>query len=229
MSKTEATAKKVSRIKVKKKTWCRLLAPAIFGQMEMGETYITGPESALGRVLKYNLKDLTGNVKDQNAYVLFRIDRSEGSILHTAVVGYELTPGYVRRLVRKSTTRLDDYFKFVTKDGRTVVVKSVLVTLNKVQRSVGKGLRKQLQSTLQGEISQGDFATFISNIVSGKVRNELKKRLNKIYPLKEIALRSIQLRENEEIVAPPVVEPVAVQAEPVVNEEIPETEEFAAE
>ena len=228
MSKTEAPVKKVSKIKVKKKTWCRLLAPAVFGQLELGETYITGPESALGRVLKYNLKDLTGNVKDQNAYVLFRIDRAEGSILHTVLTGYELTPSYVRRLARKSTTRLDDYFKIVTKDGRTVVVKSVLVTLNKVQRSVGKGLRRQLQETLRAEIAQGDFATFIVNVASTRVRSELKKKLNKIYPLKEIALRTIKLQENAEVVAPPVIES-ATPPEPATEEEMPEAEELAAE
>ena len=101
---------KVSRIKVKKKNWYRILSSRIFGEKEIGETYLSSPESALGRTMKINLKDLTGNIKDQKIYISFTIDKVEGSILRTSATGYELTPTSVKRMVRKSTDRLDDYY-----------------------------------------------------------------------------------------------------------------------
>ena len=55
MSKQEV--KKQSRIKTKKKAWFKIVAPAVFGKRELGETYVTSAESAMGGMLKINLKD----------------------------------------------------------------------------------------------------------------------------------------------------------------------------
>ena len=99
MSKQEV--KKESRIKVTKKSWFKIMAPKLFGEGELGESYLSNPESALGRTLRSNLKELTGNVKDQNAYLLFQIDKVAGTTLHTIPVGYEITASSVKRMVKK--------------------------------------------------------------------------------------------------------------------------------
>ncbi len=191
MSKQEV--KKESRVKTIKKSWFKILAPAIFGAGELGETYLSSAENALGRTLRHNLKELTGNVKDQNAYLLFKIDKTQGTTLHTIPLGYELTVSSVKRMVKKNTTRLDDCFTSVSKDGKKVAVKSVLITSIKIQRSVGKALKRTLQDTVNEDLHQNDFATFLANLAGGKLRNELRKRLAKIYPLKEAAIRSVTI------------------------------------
>ncbi len=196
MSKQEV--KKESRIKTIKKSWYKILAPKLFGQREIGESYLSNPESAMGRALRYNLKELTGNVKDQNVYILFKIDKVMGTTLHTAPIGYELSPSSVKRMVKKNTTRLDDYFIDVSKDGKKAVIKSVLITSIKIQRSVGKALKKTLQDTVHDDLSKNDFATFIGNLASGKIRSELRKRLAKIYPLKEASIRMVKLAGYDE-------------------------------
>ena len=138
----KAEKKKISRIKVVKKNWCKIMAPPLFGNKEIGEIYVNNPENALGRVLHYNLKELTGNVKDQNAYVVFRLTRLEGNIIHTAIIGYELTLSSAKRLVRKNADRLDDYFVLRTKNKEEVIVKTIMITLHKTQRSLQAKLRK---------------------------------------------------------------------------------------
>src|SRR3989344_6008053 len=111
MSKDQSK-KSLARINTARKIWYRVLGPKLFGQMELGETYLASPEEAMGRSLKIHLKDLTGNVKDQNAYVKFTIDELEGTTLKASVSGYELTATYVKRMVRKKTNRLDVYLGF---------------------------------------------------------------------------------------------------------------------
>lgn len=191
MSKQEV--KKESRIKTIKKSWFKIIAPQLFGAGELGESYLSSPEKAIGRTLRHNLKELTGNVKDQNAYLLFRIDKAAGTTLHTIPVGYELTVSSVKRMVKKDTTRLDDYFTDVSKDGKKVAVKSVLITSIKIQRSVGKALRKTLYETVHEDLSKNNYADFMVNLATGKIRTELRKRLAKIYPLKEAAIRSVTI------------------------------------
>ena len=63
--------KKVSKIKVKKKIWYKVIAPKIFAQKEIGESYLSDPAKAVGRKLSVNLKELTGNIKSQNVYIGF--------------------------------------------------------------------------------------------------------------------------------------------------------------
>lgn len=196
MAINEEAKKKVSRIRAHKKVWYKIISPKVFGQKELGEAYLTSPQVAVGRTLKVNLKDLTGNVKDQNSYAVFRIVKLIGTQLHSASIGYEMTSSYVKRMVRKNADRLDDYIACTTQDGKNVIIKTVMITHSKTHRSTQAQLRKLLATLLQEETSKGDFDSFVGSVASYKVQSGLKKRLNKIYPLKEVALRSIVLTEQ---------------------------------
>lgn len=212
----EAEQKLVSRIKIKKKLWYKLVAPKLFGQKELGETYLESPEAGLGRLMKINLKDLTGNVKDQNAYINFKLDRVDGSLLRTSTIGYELTPTYVKKMIRKNTDRLDDYFVLKTKGKHDVIVKSVIITQYKAQRSVKGQLKRELKLLLENEIKGCDFSTFIGNLVNRKIYFNLRKALNRIYPIKEIAVRFVKLRSGK------AEDTVEIKEEPQVKEELKE-------
>ncbi len=196
MSKNEATTTKVSRVKIKKKNWYSIVSPPQFGKREMGETYLASLESAYGRTVKINLRELTGNVRDQNIYLTFKMVAGSGHTLSTEVIGYSMTPTSVKRLVRSNTDRLDDYFTFTSKDGQKVVVKTLIITLHQVQRSVSASMRKYIQEFLKAEIEGTDFNTFMLNLVGNKVLGPMKKNLHKIYPVKEAAIRVLELREE---------------------------------
>lgn len=218
----ETEQKLVSRIKIKKKLWYKLVAPKLFGQKELGETYLESPEAGLGRLMKINLKDLTGNVKDQNAYINFKLDRVDGSLLRASTIGYELTPTYVKKMIRKNTDRLDDYFVLKTKGKHDVIVKSVIITQYKARRSVKGQLKKELKLLLENEIKDCDFSTFIGNLVNRKIYFNLRKALNRIYPIKEIAVRFVKLRSGK------TEDAVEIKEEPAIKEE-PKEKEVPAE
>ena len=213
--------KKVSRIKVIKKSWCRIIAPKVFGDKDMGEMYVASAEKALGRVLHYNLKELTGNVRDQNAYLTFSITHKSGDALQTALTGYELTTGSVKRMVRKNTNRLDDYIIVKTKSGQKVVIKVLLITLHKTQRSVQARLRKELHAVLLEEMEKGDFVSFMEKVVNGSLRALVQKRLHAIYPVREIAIKSLKLKEGEASVDTPEKEVEKVVAAPEAAAALP--------
>ena len=224
--------KKVSKIKIKKKIWYKVIAPKIFANKEVGESYLQSPDVAVGRKLKVNLKDLTGNIKDQNVQIGLQITNVEGNLLKTSLISYRLTSQYVKRCIRKNCVRLDDYFLLKTKGGKNVVIKSLMVTINKAQRSVRSKLRKELQELLEAEVTKRDMATFVSLLVNRRIQMEFKRKLKKILPLKEISVRVLKLQEKglvtEEIVvndkseAAKVEEKVAEKVEEKVAEEVKE-------
>ena len=188
--------KTVTKVKIKKKLWFKIVSPTTFGGREVGESFLVSPETAIGRIVQVNLKDLTGNVRDQNVYLNFQIVKAQGAILHTVVVGYELTVAYVKRTVRKNTTRLDDYLELKTKDGQKVILKSLGITLHKVQRSVRTQIRRELANYYQEEMSKVDFETFVVNLTNGRLLSALKKKLHKLHPMKEIAVRALVLADR---------------------------------
>ena len=188
--------KKVSKIKIKKKAWHKIISPKIFGNKDVGESYLQSPEKAIGRKLVSNLKDLTGNIKDQNVMIGMQINKIDGSTLRTIVVSYQLTPAYVKRAVRKNTAKIEDYYILKTKGGKNVIVKTLVVTINKVQQSVRTALRKEFQTILQAELEKTDFATFVSLLVNRRILNDAKRRLKKIFPAKEVSVRVLKLMDK---------------------------------
>ncbi|MBS3169125.1 hypothetical protein J4210_01450 [Candidatus Woesearchaeota archaeon] len=217
---TKATDKKqVSRVKTKKKSWFRVIAPPFFGQLQIGETYVENPETILGRKIDVNLKELTNNIKDQSAYVSFRMISAEGAQVHTEPMGFYLTPSHVKRLVRKSTSRLDDYFVFSTKAGERVIIKTIMVTRSKIQRSVRTALSSTLRSLLQEEFQKTDFNGFLSLLIGGRLRKTLFA-LNKISPLREAAVRvaSLQVKKDGQRITAETSSALAAEEMPAADE-----------
>ncbi len=189
----EKEIKKESRIKVKKKAWYKILAPPQFQHQEMGESYLATAESAVGRIVKVNLRELTGNPKDQSAYLVFRIDKAGGMNLQTSLIGYEMILSTLKRMAKLGADRLDDSFICKSKRGAVAQIKVVMVTLRKTDRSVQAKLRHILHAVLQEELSKGDFSAFIQGIVEVRIRVALKKKLDKVYPVRELAIRYVRL------------------------------------
>ena len=220
--------KKVSRIKAKKKSWFKIIGPKVFGHKEVGESYLSKADSALGRTLQINLRELTGNVRDQNVHIGLQINKLNGNQLNTTVISYQLSPSYIKRLVRKNTSRLDDYFKLTTKGGKKVVLKSLVVTLSKTQRSTRTQLRKELGKIFQEEVSQNSFDGLVDDLVHYKVQSAIKKRLRRIFPLKEAAVRELKLIEKD-FTEETILENRVDKAEELVEDKAAAAEEAAPE
>lgn len=213
--------KKVSKIKVKKKIWFKVMSPKLFGSKLLGESYLQSADKAIGRVVRINLKNLTGSMRDQNADASFKITSLNGTTLQTAVIAYELTQAYVKRAVRKNANKLDDYFELETKAGQKVILKSLMITTVKTQRSTQSALRKALKEFLTAEVKKTDFEGFVTALVAKKIQIAGKKALQKVHPLKEVAVRVIKLQ------GPPTK--AVVMEELAVTEEAKEAVEEAAE
>ncbi len=204
---------KQQKVNQKKKNWYKIISPKVFGNKEVGESYLVSAESAIGRKVKINLKDITGNMKDQNNYVILQVNKTTSNQLSTVLVGYELSVSGVKRAIRPGTCRLDDSFTVKTKSGRSVQVKVLYITLNKTQRSKCTRVKNMLRQLVGEEIAKSGFDTFVVNVASQRIQYAARKMLGKIYPLRELAFRMIKLNESglvqEEIVVEAQPEPAA--------------------
>lgn len=189
--------KKISRVKGKRKIWFKIISPKLFGEKEVGECCLTGIDKGIGRTLKINLRELSGNPKDQNIYIDLKVIAVDGGVMKTTTIGYNLTSAYVKRMVRKNADRVDDSSVFKTKEGKEVILKFLAITRNKVQRSVRTELKRQLKELLEGEMKKGSFDNFVDNLVNQKIQSNFKRKLHKVYPLKEFSVRVLELKKEQ--------------------------------
>ena len=221
---------KTSRISIKKKKWIKITAPKFLEERVIGESFLSEPAEAIKRTVKVNLMQVTGDIKSQNIAVKFQIADFKDNKLQTKIDSYEYLPSSVKRLMRRSITRIDESFVVSTKDGVKIRIKPLLITREKVSRSVEKKLRAELKAELVKFVTGVSYEELYTEIIQNKIQNDLKKKFNVIYPLKGIIIRVVE-KEPDEYVSKKAQEK-ALAEEPKAEDieaGIPKTEETPAE
>jgi len=184
-------------IKKKKKKWFTIVAPQEFRNFELGETWVSEPESALNKILAINLTTLSGDIKRHNILLLFKTISVKDSKVITFLIGYETSPSYVKKAIRASKSRIEESFLCKTKDNIEIIVKPFILLKFKPQGSVLKALRKKLIEEIKSVVVKQTFQDFLDSVITIRLFKDLQKSLNKIYPVSSILIKSIRKIEKQ--------------------------------
>ncbi|MGC9133221.1 MAG: hypothetical protein ACP5GJ_02370 [Nanopusillaceae archaeon] len=179
-----------------RKVWLEIIAPSpIFNEMKIGETLIYKDkiENAIGRTVDLNLAFLLGNFKYQNYKAIFKINKISGLKAYTEVREIMLYPAYVRRLVRRGTSKIEDSFIIKTNDGFDIKIKPLVITRFKAHRSQKTEIRKAYRKYLEEKIPTLKYYELIEKIINYDLQNEIKPVLNKIFPVANVEIRRLTL------------------------------------
>lgn len=196
--------------KAKKKMWFNLVAPAGFNSVELGETTVFEPENLKGRHVRINLMNLTNDPRSQHVNITFRIDKISGTTAQTEVIGYDIIPSHMKRLVRRNRDRVDHSFLAKSKDEKVLKVKFMIITRNKANNSTTSSLRKAATAELSSAIAKSTSEDMFKDVIFAKVQKGIKQKLAKITPLRNVEIKSLKIDENrkrKDIVIPPKEEP----------------------
>jgi ribosomal protein S3AE len=193
MAKAKKKEKDVSRWK--KKKWLSIIAPGMFNKQMLGQTTVFDPAKAIGKAIKINLMNLTGEVRNQNVNIRLKVRSVKEGQAQTEVVGYTLSPSFIKRVVRRRHTRIDNNLRLQTKDNRQFIVKPMMITRSKANRSEMTSLRGQSNQELQKAAGALSYDEFIKNLVHYRLQLDMRKRLSKIYPLKTFEIKKMDLVE----------------------------------
>jgi small subunit ribosomal protein S3Ae len=223
-----AKAKKIAKTLKAKKEWYEVLAPKSFDSQLLCETLIGEPEKAIGRIISLNLMALTGDMKKQNSSINFKIVNISEKKAHTEITGYRISTSATRRMVRRGKNKIDITILAATADKKDIVVKLILITRNFTYLSVLSKLRHATRDNLVRMVSKINYDDLIGSIIGNKIQMELKKSLNKIYPVQLCEIRYLNITKDspkaEEAAAEVVAETPAEEVKEEVKEEI-KTEE----
>lgn len=180
-------------LKVKKKKWVSILAPELFKNEQIGETFSAEPKDLPGKFVKISLMQLLRDPKRQSMTLSFKIKEVVDGRAQTEVVAYSMLPAAIKRLVRRRRDKLEDSFLCVTKDKRKVRIKPLMLTFSNTSNLIQAKLRRTARDILIRKARKLSFEELISEVVSNKLQNDLKKDLKKIHPLRIIDVKYVGL------------------------------------
>ena len=163
-------AKQAAAEKIRKKKWFTVLAPKLFKERVVGEIPLYESETMLKRGLTVNMMNLTGDPKSQHINVKLRINEvKEGKGL-TEILGLEIMPSSVKRLVRRDRTKIDDSVVVQTSDKKIVRIKPLLITNSVVDSSVTKSIRTRVRNNLARFVARITYERLVEEILSYKLQ-----------------------------------------------------------
>lgn len=180
--------------KVKRKYPVEVKAPEYLNSYVLGRSEVTDLNAMIGRTAKVNLMYITGNVKNQNIRLTFRVSEVASGLAHTEVIKYEQIPYYLGRFVRKGSDLIEDTFTVKSKDGKEVTLKPFIVTKMNTSSLVISAVRKKLKELIEKELSERTYEEFLSSVIGGKVQISLRNEIKKIFPLKALEFRKVEIK-----------------------------------
>ena len=195
--------KRRARVKDKwsQKKWFTLIAPEYFGLSEVGETPADDSNKVLNRTVEITLAELTNDYSNQNPYkkLVFKVYRVSGDNAYTKFHRFEMMREYINSLIRRRTSKVEDVIDVKTSDGYVLRVKPVAFTVKRCKTSQKDEIRRIMREMVINNANEKNFVQFLQECILGKIPSEIYKNAKKIYPLRRVEIRKIELLSEPKV------------------------------
>jgi len=188
---------KVTKTKVKRKSWIQIVAPKFFNNEVIGEIPVTETDSLIGRIVTVSLMNLTRDIKKQSTNLKFRITNVQGGKANTESYGYCIVPASIRRIVRRGKKKIIISFICKTSDKKNIRLKALMVPYVNIKSSVSNSLQKAAITYLINHIAKTTFENAIKESINNRIKNALKDEIKKIYPIRMVEIAALQIEKEE--------------------------------
>ncbi len=182
--------------KWKKKQWYNIIAPDEFDKKLLGETVAEKPKNLVGRIIKVDLGQLTGQRQKRYISVLFKVKVVEGNNAGCVTLGHKISQGFLNRLVRRRMSKIEVTQTAETADEKRVKVKSIALSVRKLSKKQKTDISKKMREVVEKSIKKKPFVQVSQEIIFGVVASKLFKQLTKIAPLKRVEIIKSRLLEG---------------------------------
>lgn len=141
--------------------------------------------------------DLTRELRGKSLEAIFTV-KLEKENLTIIPKKLWLLKFYIRRMIRKSTSYIEDSFSADCKNAK-LRIKPFLIARKKVSRAVRKSLRNQAKTEIKEYIKDKNYEDVFKDIIENKMQRPLSLKLKKIYPLALCEIREINLEKLQEV------------------------------
>ena len=205
-------AKAVKKSKVVKKKWYKIVAPKVFNNTLVGETYVSSVEQVVGKIMKVNLMELTRDHKKQKQNIKLEVTEVISDVGQTKPVYYEIMPSAVKRMIRRGKSKIDTSIICTSKTNEAIRIKPIIITNYNATKNVQTDLRKAAESTITDYIADSNFDRVFSDVINFRLQRILREKLKKIFPVKICDIRMLKLEHESKLKK-------AVKGSPKIEEE----------
>ena len=184
---------RATRDKWRRKEWYDIILPRYFGETKVGETPSDDPEKVEGRVFETTLAAITGDFSQEYMKMYFQVDEIEGHIARTVFKGHEYLRDYLRSLVRRRSTKVDGFFRVMTKDGYRVKVVVTAMTQRRIQTSKEFAIRKVMEAIVLDKAENLTFDQLAHEMVLGKLASDVYNEAKNVCALRHVGVRKSEL------------------------------------
>jgi small subunit ribosomal protein S3Ae len=178
--------KKIAKKTWREKRWYEVVAPPIFAGRVIGETPALEPSQLVGRVFETTLGDLIDDFSKSHIKLYFQIKETDGNRAITAFSGHEMVRDYVRSLVRRRSSKVEDITRVRTKDGYLVKLCAMATTLRSIQSTKLTMLRMDMREVMRSKAAEKKLDEFVLEMVLGKLSADIYKRCKKYCPIHKV-------------------------------------------
>ncbi len=182
---------KTDNWKVKK--WYNIIAPKMFGEINIGETLADNPEKLIGRNIEITFGELTNDISKHNTKLILKIDNIGGDSAYTKYVGHQLNHDYLCSLVKRETSSIETNVLVTTMDNYTIRVKPSSFTIKKARENQIKAIRQIMINVIDEKAKKMNMEQFIQDVVAGKLSTDIYYDVRSIYPLRRVEIRRTQI------------------------------------
>jgi small subunit ribosomal protein S3Ae len=188
-------ARKVQRKldKWKNKTWYNIETPEFIGRTVIGTTTTDDSEKLVGRTIETTVGDITNDFSKQNIKLRLAIDNVTGDTANTAFIGHEITTDYLRSIVKRQTSRIDNNLEVTTKDGCKLRIKPIAFTVKRARSSQIRAIREIMGKIVLERAAELDFEHIVEEIVTGKLAANIYRNTKTIYPIRRVEIRKTEV------------------------------------
>lgn len=183
--------------KWKTKQWYTVFAPEIFDNKEIGEIPTSDEDSLKGRIIRVTLADLIGDISQSYVTIKFRVTEVKGKSAQTKLIGHELGRGYLRTLVRRGKTIINEVLKVKTKDGVPITIKLSVLTARKVSKRLAADIRAIIRTDISEKGKEMDFSQLEQEIIFGKFPARVFNKIKKLAPIKRVEIRKTEVGDKQ--------------------------------
>jgi len=149
-------------------------------------------EEIVGKTIKL---DLSRKLRGKSVELKLRTEK-QGEKVIAVPISMRILPFYIRRIMRKRTSYVEDSFSLDCKDA-TLKIKPLLITRKKVSRIVKKTLREKAKGEIKEYLEKEKIENIFEDLMSGKFQKTISLRLKKIYPLLFFDLRIFEAKRTK--------------------------------
>jgi small subunit ribosomal protein S3Ae len=208
------------RDKWRDKQWIVINAPSAFGGSALNYVPITDADHAKRRVIENTMFDILKQDPTQHQTKVFvQIDRINDGIATTIFKGHEYAKEFLRSLVRRGSSMIDDVYDYTTMDGYTFRVEVIAFSQRRLNTSKKHEIRMIGRKLLSDKIPKLTIDQFVQEATMGKMGADLLAEAKKVASLRHIGIKKTKLISTSETRAIQEAKAIGTAESPIEEEE----------